>query len=93
MIRITIELISAVDANRNTVLGIATIANDGKRSVETHGERGDYVVTLSKWAPKTDETWLRGRVLNFPRKRRGVWDLLYLALRSAVGRRNPWANE
>jgi hypothetical protein len=84
MIRITVELVSAISPKRNRVLGIAEIANVGGDL-----ERGDYSVSLSKWAPKTDQTWKRGKVRNFDRQDRGAWDLLFLALRACVGSRNP----
>lgn len=89
MIRVTVELVSAVDPSRSRVLGVATISNDVVESVATHGALGSYRATFSKWAPKTDETWKKGRVEGFDRRARGAWDLLYLALRSAVGKRNP----
>jgi hypothetical protein len=43
---------------------------------------------LSKWAPKEDQVWKKGRVADFDRKRRGPWDLLFLGLESIVGKRN-----
>lgn len=88
MIRVTVELVSAIHPSRSKVLGIAEIANDGGESVATNGDKGSYDVALSKWAPKTSQTWKRGRVEGFDRKHRGPWDLLYLALRSCVGYRN-----
>lgn len=83
MIRVTVELISAVDESRSRVLGIAEIANVGGDA-----ERGDYDVRLSKWAPKTAQTWKKGTVTGFDRVNRGAWDLLFLALRACVGTRN-----
>lgn len=88
MIRITVELVSAINPSRSRVLGVAEIANDVKTSAATGGDRGSYDVRLSKWAPKTGETWKRGRVQNFDRVKRGAWDLLYLALKATVGSRN-----
>jgi hypothetical protein len=89
MIRVTVELVSAIAPTRSRVLGVAEIANDGEHSRETAGERGAYTVRLSKWAPKLTETWKTGRVADFDRKQRGPWDLLFLALRATVGSRNP----
>jgi len=83
MIRVTVELISAISPDRNRVLGIAEIANES--GDELHA---DYSVRLSKWAPKTGETWKRGEVRGFDKVHRGAWDLLYLALRACVGDRN-----
>lgn len=89
MIRVTVELVSAIDASRSKILGVAEISNDGETSLITQGEQGAYNARLSKWAPKLKETWKRGRVEGFDRKSRGPWDLLYLALRACVGGRNP----
>lgn len=88
MIRVTVELVSAVHPDRSRVLGIAEIGNDGVTSTATDGKRGSYTVRLSKWAPKLGETWKRGRVVDFDRVKRGAWDLLFLALRACVGERN-----
>lgn len=87
MIRITVELVSARDLSTR-VLGVATICNDLKESVATGGKRGAYDATFSKWAPKQGEVWKRARVVGFDRAKRGAWDLLFLALRDAVGYRN-----
>lgn len=103
MIRVTVELVSAIDPSRSRLLGVAEIGNDGETTRESEGLFGaynvrldedekplaDYQCRLSKWAPKERDTWKRGRVARFDRKRRGAWDLLYLALREIVGRRNP----
>lgn len=83
MIRVTVELVSAVHPSRSKVLGVATIANVGGDA-----ETGDYNVRLSKWSPRTSETWKTGSVKGFPRLKRGAWDLLYLALRDCVAGRN-----
>ena len=87
MLRITVELVSAV-THKTSVLGVATISNDGKLSRETSLKRGAYDVKLSKWAPKQNQTWKVGRVEDFDRVKRGPWDLLYLALKSCVEKRN-----
>jgi hypothetical protein len=88
MIRITIELVSAIGSNRSKILGIAEITNDGELSKNTDGSKGGYDVRLSKWAPKLRETWKKGRVEGFDRINRGPWDLLFIALRNIVGSRN-----
>ena len=87
MIRVTVELISA-RTGKTSLLGKAFISNDGVKSRETDGAKGDYDATFSKWAPKDNQTWKKGRVVDFDRKKRGPWDLLYLALHSCVGSRN-----
>jgi hypothetical protein len=89
MIRVTVELVSAIAPERNRVLGVALLTNDGETSWATGGRLGDYRVTLSKWAPKLTETWKQGTIAAFDRKKRGPWDLLFLALRATVGSRNP----
>lgn len=91
MIKVTIELVSAIDPTRSKVLGIALIANDGVTSKESDGNLGSYSVTLSKWAPKLRDVWKSGRVKDFDRVGRGPWDLLFLALRNTVGDRNSSA--
>jgi hypothetical protein len=64
-------------------LGTAIITND-VTGTETSG---NYTVILSKRGnPKS--CWKAGKVKNFPRKKRGAWDLLYLALKNIVEERN-----
>lgn len=49
--------------------------------------RGNYVVRLSiKGQP--ERIWKQGRVINFPRRKLGAYDLLYRALKDTVGERN-----
>jgi len=83
MIRVTLELLSAIDPRRSRVLGIAEISN-----VRGDRARADYSIRLSKWAPKLEETWKRGEVRGFDRLRLGPWDLLLRGLASLVGERN-----
>ena len=89
MIRVTVELCPGGDESKARVLGVGRIANDLWDSVVTNGAQGSYIATFSKWAPKQGETWKRAQVSGFDRIKRGPWDLLYLALRRAVGSRNP----
>jgi len=100
VIKITVELVSAVSRDRDRLLGVGIISNVGGDEA-----RGDYHVSLSKMAPKERQAWktgtvtltdiadmldtFEGDVTNFDRVRRGCWDLLYLALRPLVGARNP----
>lgn len=69
----------------------AYISNDGKTSNATSGEYGAYdakFMQSTQYNP--DKVWKKGRVDKMHRKRRGVWDILYVALRSAgMGKRNP----
>jgi hypothetical protein len=84
MIRVTVELVSAVAPDRNRILGVAEISNVG-------GDQrlADYEIRLRKWAPSGGQTWRRGTLHGFPRLARGPWDLLYRALAVVVGDQNP----
>lgn len=100
MIRVTVELVSAIDPSRDRLLGVAHIANTGTLT----GAGCNYKVALSKWAPRTRETWKQGRfslqddqleqdqmtgtVVGFDNVKRGAWDLLFVALRSLLADRN-----
>ncbi len=90
MIKITVELDSAISRTRDRLLGIAEIANDGTGNAS----HGNYVVRIGKAGSKSRETWRSGVVRDFPRKGRlGAWDLLYRALRDVVGERNTQSAE
>ena len=81
MIRVTVELISAVSPSRSKILGVAEIVNDGSLG---NGSQGNYNVKFSKREPCLNTTWRSGRVEKFARKRYGAWYLLYKALRSVI---------
>ena len=83
MIVVTVEMHSA-RTGKKAHLGTAYIANDTTGDDEV----GNYWVKLTKWGSLRD-IWKSGRVIGFHRKKRGPWDLLFMALRSIVGRRNP----
>ncbi len=82
MIVVTIELWPHGDESKKKHLGTAKIANDGRGTLT----EGDYDVVLSKTG-RPNQTWRKGRVTEFPRRRLGPWDLLYRALRNTVGDR------
>lgn len=84
MIVVTVELRSA-RTGRRKLLGAAVIGNDGKESIETRGVRGTYHANFSG---KDGRPWKAVTVRGFQRKRLLAWDLLFLALRAAVGERN-----
>lgn len=94
MIRVTVELVSAIHPSRSRLLGVAQISNTG---IAPKGGFG-YTIKLSKWAPKDAETWKGGNfdyenseegyLESFDRVKRGPWDLLYLALKAVVAARN-----
>lgn len=64
-------------------LGTAIIAND----LTGDDENGHYAFVLSKWG-RPRVPWEKGSVEGFKRQDRGPWDLLYLVLDKAVGKRN-----
>jgi hypothetical protein len=70
MIRITVELVSAVDPSRSRTLGTMTIANDGTGTREV----GNYVGTLH--AEYTGSSGRTGRVTNFNRRRQSTFSLI-----------------
>jgi|JI10StandDraft_1071094.scaffolds.fasta_scaffold15839_2 hypothetical protein len=70
MIRITIELVSAVDSSRNRVLGTMEIANDATGNLEV----GNYSGTLH--AEYTRPDGRKGRITNFNRRKQSVWSLV-----------------
>jgi hypothetical protein len=84
MIVVRVELWPFGNQARAIPLGTATITNDGSGGLHV----GNYNAEFSKRGAKAS-TWKSSRVEGFPRKRLGAWDLLYRALRSAVGGRNP----
>lgn len=101
MIRITVELISANGEHRDRVLGVGQIVNVGgnmfrgnyrvRLSKMQPKQHEDW--KTGRLAVEDDDRELLdaliGGVNGFDRKRRGCWDLLYLALREIVGTRNP----
>lgn len=98
MIRVTVELVSAIDPSRDRILGIGTITNVGLS--EGRKTFADYSVVLSMREPRQLCTWrhrrltldedvYKGIVEGFPREKLGAWDLLFRALRAVVGDRNP----
>lgn len=92
MLRVTIELLPEGMELGKQVLGVVEIANDVAETIRTQGVYGNYNVTLYKWNKAKDGkggVWKRGRVVRFPRKVLGSYDLLYRALRDTVGSRNP----
>jgi hypothetical protein len=83
MIRITVELLPFGLEQNKQHLGTAEIWNDASGSRTT----GNYKFCLSKRGnPRA--VWKSGSVSGFRRLQLGVWDLLYLCLRSALEGRN-----
>lgn len=77
MIRITVELISAVHPSRSKLLGVMHIANTGTGTAA----RSDYTCGL---VDRTGRTYQTGQVLGHPRKAVSMWRLVCAALK-AVG--------
>ena len=83
MLRVTVELLPHGSEEGKRHLGTCLITNTGAGTLQ----EGEYTVSLSKW-DRPRLVWKRGSVKAFPRKKRGPWDLLYLALKNCVGNRN-----
>lgn len=86
MIRITMEMLPGGDENhpRRRTLGHVDLVNDG---IVTVPSRGNYRATMYDARGRVRFT---STVINFPRRRLGIYDLLYRALREVVATRNPW---
>ena len=79
MIRITIELCPRGDTKNTKLLGTAIISNDGTGTDQI----GNYNITLNKGG----KFLKKGRLEGFPRKKFGVWDLLFDCLMSTFWKR------
>jgi len=103
MIRITVELVSARGADRDRLLGVAYITNTGEQAPndtctytcwlsKTLPGRTHETWQAGRAAAMNDADLLNeepdGIVRSFDNVKRGVWDLLYLALKGIVGSRN-----
>ncbi len=90
MIKVTVQLVSAINPSRNKTWR-ADIWNDGTDSVQSQGSQGSYQYKLMDAGGRVFRV---GRITKFPRKVRGVWDLLFRVLLNAVGSRNgDWTRE
>jgi hypothetical protein len=83
MIVVRVEVWPGGSKERARSLGHMVIAND------TTGTKtaGNYLCRIMTWHKKP-RIWKEASVSDFPRRRLGPWDLLYRALRDAVGTRN-----
>lgn len=89
MIVVRVEMWPGGRADRKYLLGSAVIANDGKGSDSV----GHYKFRIGRRGVDTPlapliKPWKVGAVLNFPRQRLGVWDLIFRALKEVIGARN-----
>lgn len=105
MIRVTLELVSARGAERDRVLGVAYLANTGVETSpgkygytlwlsKTIPGQTDKSWKTGRAAITGDDQQLLlqppdGKVESFDNVTRGAWDLLFCALRSVIGARNP----
>jgi hypothetical protein len=84
MMRISIDLVSAISKERDRSLGTMDIELIG---VTPDQQVGKYRYTIYQWGEKK-RVWKTGEVQGFNRKLRGGWDLLYRILHHAVHTRN-----
>ena len=82
VVRVTVVVLPGGDVARAQRVGSALIVNDGTGDEKT----GNYRVSLAQMGRPT-QIWRKGRLLNFPRKTLGPWDLVYRALHEVVGER------
>jgi hypothetical protein len=71
------------DESREREIARAYISNDYKTSRNTSGKLGSYnakFMQSQQYDPK--KIWKEGRAENINREKRGVWDILYLCLKS-----------
>jgi hypothetical protein len=95
MIVVKIEIWPFGNEEKAKEITRAYIANDGKTSSKTNGVFGSYDVRFmqsEQYNPK--KVWKKGRAENVHRKKRGVWDILYLCLKSiGMEKRNKENND
>lgn len=86
MIVIRIEMWPRGRPERKYHLGTAVLTNDGTGT----GHVGHYKFQIGRRGVEDIRArpWRTGEVKNFPRQRLGVWDLLFRALKDAIGKRN-----
>jgi len=90
MLVVKIEMWPGGDESKAYEHSRAYISNDIKTTLKTGGEYGSYNVKFMQ-SHKFNPTkiWKRGKAERIHRTRRGIWDVLYVALRSAgLERRN-----
>lgn len=83
MLVIKIELWPFGEEEKSKEIARAFICNDGETSKKTRGIFGSYdakFMQSDRYNPK--KVWKKGRAENIHRTKRGVWDILYLCLKS-----------
>lgn len=82
MIVVKVELVSA-KTGLTTLLGAATITNEGTVTAKTNGRRGNYYCRF--WGKRKGTLpWRTSDVIGFPRKSLNAWHLLHRALTEAL---------
>ena len=84
MIRITVELVSAIHPSRNKVLGVAEIMNNGIETRETGGKKGTYMAKFTNKRINMAKPWRQSIVRHYPSKSYSVWVLIQRALNLAL---------
>ncbi len=84
MIKVTVELDSAISEERDGVLGVATI------SLQETNEAGTVGGYRAVFKGKGGQVLRDIRIEGFPRKRLLAWDLLTRCLEQAFGERNRY---
>lgn len=92
MIVIKIFMWPGGDENREVEIGRGYLTNQVKTTNATAGRLGDYDAQFRSGVYGRPELlkriWKTSTVSGFNRKTRSAWDLLYLALKDAIGYRN-----
>lgn len=89
MIVVTVEMWPGGDKSKRYLLGIATITNDatGTREIGNYDATFSDQVNIVKGGAMPENLLVHaGRVENFDRQRRNVWQLLNAALGDALGK-------
>lgn len=73
MMRVTIELDSAISEDRDRTLGVVTITNTGDRTALTRGKEADYNVTFFNRAGKA---FKHRTIRRWRRKDKSIWKLM-----------------
>ena len=83
---LTLELhLDSAKTGKRTTLCRAKIANIGGETLKrSRGRRGDYQCVMYD---KNGKPWRMGRVDNWPRKSRHVWELVLTAIQSAISKK------
>jgi hypothetical protein len=73
MMKITIELDSAISEDRDRTLGVVTITNMGERTALTRGKEADYNITFYN---RAGVAFRHKQIKRWKRKNKSVWMLM-----------------